>query len=238
MTAVVHVRWAEPRLADEANAWLDATESARLVRLRRPDDRARFVGSRAGLKALVASLTGVAPADVALRYDCEQCGQQHGRPVLVGSLADSGWAVSLSHAGQRVLVAATREGPVGADVEPVAAVDFSGFAEVALAPAEQQSIAALPAAERRLAAARIWVRKEALLKASGAGLRVDPREVDTIRSARGASVADLDVGARYAAAVALASRTTFTVQMAGPVTVAAAADRAAQRSRATGGTAR
>jgi 4'-phosphopantetheinyl transferase len=212
MTAVVQVWWARPDPADESWACLDETERGRLSRLSRPDDRARFVTSRALLKALVGTLAGVPGRAVGLGYDCDECGRPHGRPYLTGSVAGPPWPVSIAHAGDRVLVAVSASGaPVGVDVERVAGVGFAGFAEVALSVREASSIAALPVGEQQRARATAWVRKEARLKASGDGLRVDPRDVDTTVAVAGCPVVDLEVGDGYVAAVAVLS--------AGPVRV-------------------
>jgi 4'-phosphopantetheinyl transferase len=75
--------------------------------------------------------------------------------------------VSVSRAGEVSLVAVTDAGPVGVDVEGVGAARFTGFADVALHPDED--VTTDPT--------RAWVRKEALLKACGLGLAVDPRHL-------------------------------------------------------------
>ena len=81
--------------------------------------------------------------------------------------------VSLSRAAGVSVVAVSRSGPVGVDVEVVARAGFDGFDGVVLAPGER---ATTP--EQR---ARTWTRKEAVLKAAGLGLTVDPRLVDVSR---------------------------------------------------------
>ena len=211
MTSVVRVRWAEPDAADEAVAGLDPGERARLNRLRQPADRARFVTSRALLKALVASLADVPASSVRLGYECARCGADHGKPCVVWPSAATAWQVSLAHAGNRVLVAAARDRPVGVDVEPIEAVGFDGFAAVALTAAEVRTIEKLPDPERLRARASAWVRKEAALKASGTGLTVDARDIESASPATGVVVRDLGVGPGYSAAVAGLTSTPFDV---------------------------
>jgi 4'-phosphopantetheinyl transferase len=77
--------------------------------------------------------------------------------------------VSLAHAGDVSVVAITDAGPVGIDVEAEGAADFAGFEDVALHRGERGT----NPADRT----RAWVRKEALLKAYGLGLIIDPRDV-------------------------------------------------------------
>jgi hypothetical protein len=87
--------------------------------------------------------------------------------------------VSVAHGGAWVVVAVTALAPVGVDVEPVARdLDVDGLAAQVLAPAERDVLDGLAAAEaRRRALLTWWTRKEAVLKATGDGLRIDPRDV-------------------------------------------------------------
>ena len=107
---------------------------------------------------------GVEP-DLARTHLCPRCGSiEHGRPFSVdGSL------VSVSHAGDLHIIAISATMPVGVDVEAIDSARFEGFDAVALHPLERPHTSG----ER----ATTWVRKEALLKATGDGLTVDPRSV-------------------------------------------------------------
>ena len=130
------------------------------------------------LRSAVAEHVGIGPGLVSVTRACPACGSSaHGRPValLDGAPRRAPW-VSLSRAGDLVVVAVTDAGPVGVDVEAVADEPRPDFASFALHPGER--------AESAWEQATTWVRKEAVLKAVGLGLRLDPREV-------GVSPADL-----------------------------------------------
>ncbi|PZR52658.1 hypothetical protein DNL40_11150 [Xylanimonas oleitrophica] len=111
---------------------------------------------------------------------CVTCGEPgHGKPEVPAALA-AGWHVSLAHTATWLVVAASDGGPVGVDVEQVAAVAAHPVADVLLSPDER----AAGHLEDAAALTRTWVRKEALLKATGHGLAVPPSSV-TLRAPGG-----------------------------------------------------
>ncbi|PPF69975.1 4-phosphopantetheinyl transferase [Clavibacter michiganensis] len=114
------------------------------------DRAARTAAGRDALRALAAELVGADAADVTVRARCATCGGQHGRPVLGGSRALDALHASVAHAGDAVVVAVSGHGPIGID-------------------AEQRGREAPPGTTLAQ-----WVRIEAVLKADGRGLRVDP----------------------------------------------------------------
>ena len=125
--------------------------------------------------ALAARVAGVAAAQLRLAHRCAHCGSdRHGVPMVLTEPAPL--AVSLSRAPGMVAAAASADAAVGIDIERADAAGFAGFAEVAVHPDEQPPTDAAQAT-------RLWVRKEAVLKALGCGLRMDPR---LIRLADGA----------------------------------------------------
>jgi 4'-phosphopantetheinyl transferase len=152
-------------------------------------DRARLVES-------AAALLDVEPATLALRRHCDHCGgDDHGRPSVAGPGHPPIWA-SLSRAGELVAVAVSTAGPVGVDIESLDRVAAAGFDDVAFSAAERESITGDH--DR----ARLWTAKEAVLKARGTGLRVDPRTVDVANPAGGIRLQQIDVPDGYAATVA------------------------------------
>lgn len=136
------------------------------------------------LTHLVAQLAGVDGASVVLSQVCTHCGAaDHGalRVHLAGETdARPTLHVSLARAAGRLALAVTAAGPVGVDLESVTAVARAPLADALLSPAESDALAGLDprAAEATLAA--LWTAKEAVLKAAGVGLRVDPRELTII----------------------------------------------------------
>jgi 4'-phosphopantetheinyl transferase len=120
--------------------------------------RDTFLTGRWMLRRLVSQLTGVAPAEVPLTAACPDWGAEHGRPHLPGSRLH----LSLTHGANVVVAAASWDKTVGVDVEPL--VQPSG------------ALAAIGALTGD-ASLRRWTRVEAVLKADGRGLRVDPARV-------------------------------------------------------------
>ncbi|GAB3584036.1 hypothetical protein GCM10027406_29730 [Leifsonia lichenia] len=118
--------------------------------------RGTAVDGRSMLRDLVAELASVAPEDVRIAARCPDCGGEHGRPVVMAPDAATAVRVSLAHAGGVTVAAALVGGSVGVDAEP-------------RTPRTQ--------AQRTEDELRQWTRIEAVLKADGRGLRVDPAAV-------------------------------------------------------------
>lgn len=201
--------------------------------------RAPFVQARALLRAVVGARLGLAPGAVVLRTRCPVCGGPHG-PVAVGPPGGADTLplhVSVSRSGPLLAVALGSTGPLGIDVESHARVAGAPLADVALSDAERRRHERLPHNARPAALARAWVRKEAVLKAVGAGLRVDPALVDVradlVRLTRlpggdtpgrddaGTRVVDLDLGPGVSGALALRARPATGTSAPGRIDVAA-----------------
>lgn len=102
-------------------------------------------------------------ADIAIERD------PFGKPFLASP--DLGYWFNCSSVDGLLLVAASRTGPVGADIETVErCIPVWEDASRTFAPAEQVMLAALKPADRPLAFARLWTAKEAALKARGTGI--------------------------------------------------------------------
>jgi 4'-phosphopantetheinyl transferase len=121
---------------------------------------------RAVADALITRLAGEAGA---ITRSCPRCGSAtHGRPVVEAADVHA----SVSYAGEWVLVAigdAGRVGAVGLDAEPRAR---GAALRGVITPGRRTSL-------------RRWTRVEAVLKADGRGLWLDPARVRIARGARG-----------------------------------------------------
>ncbi|WP_371588628.1 4'-phosphopantetheinyl transferase family protein [Streptomyces virginiae] len=142
---------------------LSDAEQARATTLRQAADQDRFVAGRALLRSAAAEVLGTTASQVAVGSSCPDRSRPHGKPTLPGT----GWEASISHSGHLVAVALSSAGPVGIDVERVDETLPLDDLEM-LSPAEHKGIAHWSA----LSLFRTWTRKEAVLKATGDGLRV------------------------------------------------------------------
>jgi phosphopantetheinyl transferase len=97
----------------------------------------------------------------------------HGRPVAIGR---DDLRLSVSRCDGTLLVAVARRCRVGVDVEPIRERGLTSLPRHALTAGELAELERSP--EPAAAFLAYWTRKEALLKAAGTGLAVDPRLVE------------------------------------------------------------
>ncbi len=176
------VWWAH--LADCRPAYqrlLNQVEAGRRAAYRVAADQDRFTLGVALTRTVLAAYLSLAADEVKLDRSCPGCGRPHGRPRL---LTGAGPAFSVSHSGDVVGVAFADAPAVGLDVEQVNPARAEGLAASVLSPAEREEFDRSDPAERGSAFFRYWVRKEALLKATGEGLRVPLRDL-TVSPAQG-----------------------------------------------------
>ncbi len=154
----------EPLLR-RAHAVLSEDELARAGRLRVESARAEFMAARGLLRLRLGALLGQAPEG--LRFEV---GPQ-GKPRLADG---RGVEFNVTHARGCLVLAVSRAGPVGVDVEPLdRAVEALELARTHFHPEELALIRAELDDERRAAVFfRCWTRKEAVVKADGRGLQV------------------------------------------------------------------
>jgi 4'-phosphopantetheinyl transferase len=172
------VWWAAIDVADPGlDRLLTAADRERIARFRQPADRDRGQVGWALARLLLGERLGIAPADLVIDRTCVLCGCANGKPRVVDPPAPVDF--SLSHSGDHVVVAITDGTPVGVDIERLRAAPVDdGLLRSVLTPGE---IAAIDT-ERDDAFIRLWVRKEAVVKAMGTGLRT-PMHVFSVAAA-------------------------------------------------------
>jgi 4'-phosphopantetheinyl transferase len=214
---VILVDLAEVQLAALASI-LDADEQRRAASFRRAEDRDRYIASHVAFREVVGAVLHKPPADV--RWSTGR----NDKPLVAGSTL----GVNLSHSGQRAAVALAWGRDVGVDIEQVCEVDELELAASAFSPVEQRELLSYHEG-RREAFHRIWVGKEALVKARGDGLGGPLTSFDVSAEPGGEealianrlddgriwSIQRVDAGRDYAAAIAASSPPWRTVVWAG-----------------------
>jgi 4'-phosphopantetheinyl transferase len=119
---------------------------------------------------MLADECGVPDADVVLRRD------ESGRLVVISPTSEL--RCSLSHSGGLALVAVTLGVDVGVDLESTRrdTSDWAVWRHVLTA--EELSSTPRTGPDRLRSLLAFWTAKEAVLKAAGVGLAVDPREIE------------------------------------------------------------
>lgn len=150
-------------------ALLGGEESDRALRMRRHEDRVRFVRTRAALRRLLGARLHCKPQAVRLARG------PHGKPRLAEVV---GLDFNISHAGRHALIALASRGHVGVDIERCnPELDTASLEPMVASPQEQH----LAVAERPGFFDR-WVAKEAVLKALGLGVAQHLQQVSVLPS--------------------------------------------------------
>lgn len=164
--ATVAVRLASfTQLAPQVERFMETLSPDEVARARRfyfPRDRERYVIARGMLRRVLAEELSTDPGCLIFVYGA------HGKPFLrFGELH-----FNVAHSGDRVVIATSAETDVGVDVEQIRAeAEILEIARRFFAEAETAALERLPETCRQRAAFDGWVRKEALLKGVGCGLR-------------------------------------------------------------------
>lgn len=152
---------------------LSAAEHVRHQRYLQQDDRDRYLGGRALVKLAVAKMCGVSPGKISISTTAT------GKPfVLIPGKNIPVPAISISHAGDLVVVALQYTAVLGVDVELFNHdVNLDDLMSVVCSEEEIAEINLSPHKDRAKKFYEIWVLKEAYLKATGEGLSADARRL-------------------------------------------------------------
>lgn len=147
---------------DSLEHLLDEQELQRARRLLVSRKAREFVVARARLRQILGSYLGLAPETVPFAYG------PYGKPALAGPSGAP--AFNLAHSGQWGLCAVTGGSTVGIDLERVdRQLDYEKLAAGFFSTAERTWLQTVAPHRRRRLFFRLWTRKEAWLKAKGAG---------------------------------------------------------------------
>ncbi|HUZ05698.1 MAG TPA: 4'-phosphopantetheinyl transferase superfamily protein [Acidobacteriaceae bacterium] len=139
---------------------LDEQERHRAERFHRQQHRERFVAAHGGMRRLLSVCTGYPARE--LRFLDDDASK---KPRLDGySLG-----FNLTHSGDWAALAVSHDGDVGLDIEEIRPVE-PALPQRYFSPQEQAALSTLTGEEWVAGFFRAWTRKEALLKAVGAGL--------------------------------------------------------------------
>jgi len=162
---------------------LSDAERERADRFRFAHHRRRFIVARARLREFLAARLGVHPERVELEHGA------NGKPWLAPRFAHTGWRFNVSHCDDVAVYAFSQGKDVGVDVEAIRPVqEADAIAAQFFSDGEREAYAALSPRRRVLGFLRLWTRKEAFVKALGAGFSMPPESVDLSSAPSGWSV--------------------------------------------------
>jgi 4'-phosphopantetheinyl transferase len=194
--------------AFDCSEWLGAEERSRARKFHQAGHRTRYEGAHAVLRWRLAQLSGMGVRDLAFRRG------PWGKPALEEPSCPR---FSLSYRDALALVATSVDFEVGVDVDSLEGVqDLDGTAVEIMTAQEYCAWSGAPSQARLPALLNCWTRKEAVLKAIGTGLYLDPKcvfvglcpdlmDLEVCFEGREASleVSSFAVGARHMGAIAI-----------------------------------
>jgi 4'-phosphopantetheinyl transferase len=145
--------------------FLSEEEHGRAARFRFERHRNRFIAARGVLRSILATHLDCAPGELQFQYGA------NGKPALTGRFAETSLFFNLAHSDDLALIAITRLGPIGVDVEFVRPMADAGeLVARFFSPRESARFETVPADQKDAAFFNLWTRKEAWLKATGDGI--------------------------------------------------------------------
>lgn len=141
------------------------SERMRAERFRFEKDKKRFIVRRVILRTILGSYLGTDPSEVQL------CCGESGKPELVRKWRERNINFNLSHSEGLGLYVFARDREIGVDIEYIRYIPgMDQIAERFFSARENADFLTLPEGKKKEGFFNCWTRKEAFLKASGAGL--------------------------------------------------------------------
>lgn len=145
--------------------------------------RRRHLAAHAALRVLLAAYAGIPASELVIAAG------RFGKPRLVAPRSARALSFNISHAGAVCLIGITRATAVGVDIERLdRRGDSNALACAILSARELARWRMLARPVRRAALLQTWTCKEAILKALGVGLAVNPRLCEIEWTSAGACI--------------------------------------------------
>ena len=165
---------------DHLGAWLTSSERTTYAALIIPKRRREWLAGRVAAKSIIAQRHNLRSADRFTRITITPIadGPERGRPRYTIDAQPAPYDLSIAHCGDIAIAAlATHPGErIGVDLEHLITAG-PGFDALTFSPAELATLATLPTSLRPTYRTHLWTLKEALLKATGTGLRTSLPDV-------------------------------------------------------------
>ena len=156
---------APPEALEKYSATLSPDEKERANKFKFEKHRNRYIAARGALRAILGNYLRVAPVELRFVY------LTNGKPALAEECGGAGIHFNLAHTEDLALVAVTRIGMAGVDVESVRPVkNVEELVARFFSPRENDLFQKVPDPQKPAAFFNLWTRKEALLKATGEGI--------------------------------------------------------------------
>ena len=168
-TREVHV-WAaslavSPEVLKELSHNLTPDEISRAAKFHLEVHRNRYIAGRGILRQILGRYTSINPAELVFDYS------PNGKPTLRAAPGSAHLHFNLAHSEDLAAFAITLAGPVGVDVEQIRQLkDMDHLVARFFSARENERFQKLSSTEKPAAFFNLWTRKEALLKATGAGI--------------------------------------------------------------------
>jgi 4'-phosphopantetheinyl transferase len=155
-------------LLRQYHALLSESERQQQARFYFPHDRHRYLITRALTRTVLSRYADVAPRDWTFRASA------HGRPEICNDVPAARLiSFNISHSRNFVIIALTRELPLGVDTEDCATREPPlEIADRFFAPEEVSELRSLPAQRQLKRFFQYWTLKESYIKARGLGLAI------------------------------------------------------------------
>jgi 4'-phosphopantetheinyl transferase len=156
----------DPERLHDIQAILSDEERDRAGRFIHRTDCLHWTAARGSLRLILSKYTGQAPDALTFTRN------EFGKPAL--EPAASSLQFNLSYSQEQAVLAISDRNPVGVDLQFMPASFDGSLVDWTASPHEIEWLTSIPPDSLRQHLLRLWVRKEALLKAAGSGLSIEP----------------------------------------------------------------